>query len=74
VSATPPERFKPLGELTVDELVEHERTGKLPETEAYIEYRNEVLRAAGLEDEVRSPESTESMTVEDHFNEIRRAP
>lgn len=60
MSDTPPERFKPIDELSAEEHFEHVRTGKRPETDDW--------KATG-----REP-SLEEMTPEDHFDALRRRP
>jgi hypothetical protein len=79
----PPEkRYKQPDELTVDEIV-REMSAKQRgepmqfETEAYQRYRADALRAAGLNDEADAAEpdrdvDIESMTVEQHFERLRR--
>lgn len=63
----PPPRFKEVGELNVAELIAWRRTGKRPETPAYVEHRAAVLAAHGLAGADDRPEpDLEAMTPEDH--------
>jgi len=65
--ASPPTRFKEIGELTVAELIEWRKSGRLPETPEYVARRREVLERNGLADaDDQQPPDLEAMTPEDH--------
>jgi hypothetical protein len=49
MSKTPPERHKSRESWTVEETVEHQRTGTVPETDQYRDYVRQVHEDAGLE-------------------------
>jgi hypothetical protein len=71
---TPPERFKQPADLSIDEILEHRRTGELPETDAYRQARRDALERAGLERDDPAPKDLAAMTPADHaqhFNRIR---
>jgi hypothetical protein len=69
-----PARHKPQAIWSVDEIVEHERTGQAPESEEYERAAREHLAAGGFESDAREPDPKplEEMTAEDHFDRIRR--
>lgn len=70
---SPPERFKAAEDLSVEELLEHRRTGELPETAEYVEYVDTVHRATGIETgRPAGNRELEEMSPDDHFNQIRR--
>jgi len=80
MSRKPPPRYKDVAELTTAEHLERIRTGRVPETDAYIDYRNQVLRDAGLEPDDAPPKATadmsadelEGLSTDDHLRRIRR--
>lgn len=71
---TPPDRFKPREDWTVDEVAEHRRTGAQPETDEYLAYVRRMFERNGLEppDVPLERKPIEDMTPEDHFQRIQR--
>lgn len=72
---TPPEKYMPEREWEVEDHLTRARTGERPLSREYVEYRNEVLRRAGLGDEIEEAEGgapTEASSVAEHHEAIRR--
>ncbi len=68
----PPERFKPLREMSAHDFLELQQTGQRPESDAYREYRARTLEAAGLPADDAGPKPLGDMTVADHLARIQR--
>jgi hypothetical protein len=67
-----PKRFKELDDLSIEEHLEHGRTGQLPETDEYQEARREALEDAGLYEELDDePVDEDDMSPADHYKQIR---
>lgn len=64
-----PAREKPLEQWSVEDHLEHQRTGRQPDSHEYRQYRTDVLAAAGLADELddHPPDDLEQWSVEDHL-------
>lgn len=73
MTRTPPTRYKEQADLSPDEHLTYMRTGELPESEQYREYKHDVLERAGItDDDGGSAPAVEDMTPADHFASIRR--
>lgn len=67
-----PDRWKPRDEWTVDEVLEHDRTGHRPETAQYRQAVADAHRAFGLEppDVPLDEKSVEDWTAQEHFDRM----
>jgi hypothetical protein len=68
-----PERYKPREQWSVEEIVQHRRTGKAPESDEYRAYVREVHEEAGLEppEGAAEPKPLDELTADEHFERIR---
>lgn len=73
----PPPKTKPIEDWSVDDHVQNRRTGAEPVSDEFKDYLRDTAEAAGLEptdlgldDEQDRP--PEDMSVDEHFNRIRR--
>ncbi|MTD43428.1 hypothetical protein GKE82_03695 [Conexibacter sp. W3-3-2] len=66
---TEPQRFKPMDDWTVDEHLEHERTGRQPETDEYRAAMRQHIEEHGTP---FGGTGFLEATVEDHLDYIRR--
>lgn len=74
MSRTPPERFKPRDDWSVDEILDHQRTGSQPETDEFRAYVRKTHEDAGLDppEEPASSRPVDELDADDHFDQIRR--
>lgn len=69
-----PPRFKPQDEWSVDESLEHSRTGAQPESDEYLAYLDDIHEAAGIEGSGRSDaEGPTTQTVFDQISDPNRS-
>ena len=69
----PPQRYKAREAWTVGETVEHQQTGKQPETAEYREYVRKVHEDAGLvpPESASEPKDLEDLTADEHLARIQ---
>ena len=68
----PIERYKAQDDYSPDDWIEHNRTGKKPEREEYVNAKREALKAAGFEDDNPGPpEDMNEWTAQDHYHRLQ---
>ncbi len=72
MKSKPPERYKAIENMTVEEHVERDKTGELPESAEYQEYVNEVHEKAGLEPPNELSKSPADLTPDEHLQQIQK--